>query len=279
MEPHQRALRILLYLAERKRDDPPNKYQICRAPKMKELGSEPTILETINQLESSKNIHVVRTDRKARGPKKSSRYYDLTPLGLANLVDAIDWDPKTTDLSLFDHLAKKYHSLLPRIFDLWQAFGDAGISDLFVKRFKELCSPSWMEVAVGERTERVPPLLLSKDALEIFLQPWWMDRTLQDRWLKGINRIESLRPQIASTIMKRVLGNIRDANEMLQAISAKEISISELESNEIRQLIDTILQSREAVAHLAKKLNIEYGLILRRKEESETHIASKADHS
>jgi DNA-binding PadR family transcriptional regulator len=225
MEPDQRAIRILLYLAERKKDDPPNKYQICRAPKMKELGSEPTILETIKRLESSENIHVVRIDRKARGPKKSSRYYDLTALGLANLVSAIEWDPTTTDISLFDHLAKKYQSLLPRIFDLWQPFSDADISDLFVKRLKELCSPSWMEVAIRERTEPVPPLLVSKDALEIFLQPWWRDRTLQDRWLKGINRIESLRPRIAGAIMDRILNNIRDANDMLRTISAEELAV------------------------------------------------------
>ncbi len=224
MEPYKRALRILLFLSERKKEDPANKYQICRAAGMKELGSEPTLLETINQLESSGNLRVVWIDPKARGPKKSSRYYDLEPLGLANLVGAIDWE-KDTDPELFGHLAEKYHDFLPKIFDLWPAFVEVGIRDLFIKRFKELCAPSRIEI-LGEE---IPSPILSKHAFEQFLGPWWaLDKVSRERWLKGISRIESIRPHLAEAIVMRVVGDIEDANKMLEQIASEPIVLLKL---------------------------------------------------
>jgi DNA-binding PadR family transcriptional regulator len=208
-----RTMEILLLLAQK---GPLNKYGICKVLVPK-YGSEPTILYAVRDLTEEKRgigaaIRVAKTERGARGPKGTSNYYDLTPSGLAHLLNAIAWDLKNPGRDFFDffgHLAAKYLDLFPEIFNLWPAFVDAGIADLFIQRFKYTCKHS--------------DDLLSENALYWFLAPSWADRALRERWLKGINRIESIRPYLAHILVMQALDDIKDSNKQLQMLTSEQI--------------------------------------------------------
>ncbi len=132
----ERAVKILRVISEANSSDPrklPNKYDVGKALDFMQMGTEPTILAAISELEEATLIYPKHIDEHARGGKPS-KHYDLTFEGLLLLLGGVrelGWKRvgfrKGTH---FSTLVRRHQHLLPEIFGLWERYEEQGIADV-----------------------------------------------------------------------------------------------------------------------------------------------------
>ncbi len=128
-----RAEREILRLLAMK--GPLNKYNIY--DNLTHVASEPVIIYAVDNLEKCHQIKQDHVDPKARGKGGRSKYYDLDFDGLVSLLSSLDVDRQHGQLLW--HVAEKYRSLLPDVFDLWQSATKAYTEDDCVRRLWWAC--------------------------------------------------------------------------------------------------------------------------------------------
>jgi len=133
----KRQVKILYVLA---RDGPLNPYKMWAKLVKEDLASQPTIRADLEEMCEKGDVETVETDQKARGGKPSN-YYELSYEGLAIVVRHYDLlGDKVEDAGQFaSYIAKKYHDLLPPIFELWPEFGREKVDRLAWKALQFAC--------------------------------------------------------------------------------------------------------------------------------------------
>jgi len=207
-----RGLRILHLLATRR---PLNKYKICQELEDKELGTEPTLLAAIDKLAKTRCILIVRTERNPRGPSPSN-YYDLSILGLGELVrllPQLKLDRAAVN-GLFRDLAKKYHDYIPDVFEIWPAFGEAGIEDLAQRRLRVFSNQLYRDAWMSKRPRDVVHLsgffFLEPSYLQLF-----QDDESQTRWMEGVCNNRTLATAFKRSFCKRLIDQLTDFTEQI----------------------------------------------------------------
>jgi hypothetical protein len=150
-------MQILRVIAEADASDPrklPNKYEICRTLDP-ELGTEPTILAAVSDLDEAGLIYARYVDEHARGGSPS-RHYDLTLQGFQELVGGIgDLGWKKIGFrkgARFSMLARRYRDTLPEILGLWERFEREGVAGLIQNSMFAVCQTNSEEFDDGIRT-------------------------------------------------------------------------------------------------------------------------------
>jgi hypothetical protein len=130
----RRYVHVLQLLAET--DTKLNKNGIWLQLKGQELGSEPTILYAIDDLEKWGMIKEVKTKKIVPGGK-TFNYFKLTRTGIENLISAGILLTKSITVSTAKLFLQKYRELLPyaaEISDLWPVFAEAKVEDIGIRR-------------------------------------------------------------------------------------------------------------------------------------------------
>lgn len=153
----ERVINILRVVAEADASDPsklPNKYEIFKALEPTGLGTEPTFLVAIDELEEGGLIHPILVDTHARGGSPS-KHYDLTVKGLDELLGGIDYlgwkEAGFRKGAGFSTLARRYSSLLPEIFGLWERYRQQNVADIVERSILSVCTsdPEEFEEGMG----------------------------------------------------------------------------------------------------------------------------------
>lgn len=151
------ALRERAILRVLSEEGPVNKYRICKRLESN-MGSEPTILYAVSELEKDGFIKVIETKDKVRGGKPS-KLYDLSILGVTKLL--AEQLKEKYDFEFVDHVAKKYRHLIPDLFAAWPAIVQAGLGDEIMPALADHIE--WMADALVIRTEREAKGEVEKD--------------------------------------------------------------------------------------------------------------------
>jgi hypothetical protein len=106
---------------------PLNNSQICREL-VPRYGSEFTMFYAVGQMERKGLITPRQVQERARGGRPS-KFYDLTLLGLTDVLDGLMIGGTKRDWKSFDMLVKKYEHLLPSFSALWPFLVEIGVRD------------------------------------------------------------------------------------------------------------------------------------------------------
>jgi len=154
----ERAMKVLRVIAEADNSDPrnlPNKYDICKSLRSSGLGTEPTFLAAIDELEEAGLIYARFVDTHARGGSPS-KHYDLTLKGLEELIGGINelgWKKLGFRKEMsFPVLARRYTPLLPEVFGLWGRYQQHNVADIVQRSLLSVCSSPPEEFDEGLRT-------------------------------------------------------------------------------------------------------------------------------
>jgi hypothetical protein len=154
----ERAIKILRVITETDASDPhklPNKYEIFKALEPTGLGTAPTFLAAVDELEEAGLIRASLIETQARGGRPS-KHYDLTVKGLDELLGGIDylgWKGAGFRKGAgFSTLARRYSSLLPEIFGLWERYRQQNVPDIVERSIISVCTSDPEEFEEGIRT-------------------------------------------------------------------------------------------------------------------------------
>ena len=229
---------------------PLNKYNIWLKLQSKKLGTEPTILAAIEELEQIGFVQPARTDTEARGGRPS-KWYDLTLAGVLWLMRGIAFlEPEKLESSV-TYLAEKYDALLPEIFHHWQNYKAQNVEDMALEALAEEVDPPdyvgfkhnsirWREL---ERTNQywqdraeLEAEGAKRQAHDFFLRvehQWIVKPEKWERWLKAMKEDSDLRgPFLSYLEAKKKLNLFMNAkidkmkakiDEMIQVVLSEEV--------------------------------------------------------
>jgi len=232
----ERDMAILSLIAKGER--PLNKYRIWLQFQSKELGTEPTILTAIDELEESGLITAAQTNEKARGGKPSKQY-DLTLLGLRLLlggIQSLETSKPELSRSAVPYLLKKYRAFVPEIFSLWDQYKIRNIEDL-----AETClfdaADKWYDASeyVGHKQDlkrwqkearegsRAEPDLHYRFIESFFFSADILENEERSRWLKAMKADADLRKPYISYLenrKKEELAHIARLDTLMKSIES-----------------------------------------------------------
>jgi hypothetical protein len=148
-QPERRGALLLTLL---RHHGPLNKYGICQHL-VPHVGSEPTILYLVDEMEQSGQITVVSTVKKVQGTKPS-KYYGLSLRGFSWIMreyleavtkakeekkDTRVWGIKTPPEEFIRGVVERHRHLMPPLLDLWPAFVEAGLEATAVECLHLAC--------------------------------------------------------------------------------------------------------------------------------------------
>lgn len=264
----RRYVHILWLLAEA--DTKLNKNGIWLQLKGQGLGSEPTILYAIRDLEKWGMIKEVKTKKIVPGGK-TFNYYRLTQSGVENLISAGIIRTKSISRNAVRLLLQKCRELLPYatdILDLWPLFRQAEVEDIAVRRLAMfivnfhgeqlyyyvlgMASPPLVGtrailkmLAGGSDTRTVD------DDVEAFLDPHTsLDShdapfpNAEDgftRWIELVRSSEKLQAIVVRAALKTAYGFMRSNNDTLKLLAVKPISLKDSDAETYRKLVAEIV--------------------------------------
>jgi DNA-binding PadR family transcriptional regulator len=250
-----RIAHILLLLAK---EGPLNKYHIWKGLARLGLGTEPTILTSIKRIEYARCIEVKRTEKNPRGPKPS-RYFDLTMLGLAELVTSLGiLKLKPSDMnSLHRQLAEKYRDLIPDMFPLWPEIVKAGIEDLAQKRLLLFCRDTVTKARqhwYSRRDQAFPRFYMGPQRINgwFFLKsgPYNLfgnDDEANLKWINAVVNNDTLRATLKRVCCEKFRYSLRDFRDQTELFG----SLEEMKKWEpVRQKCLDLITSVELLAQL-----------------------------
>jgi DNA-binding PadR family transcriptional regulator len=282
---HETNLKILHYLAEH---GPANKYRIRKEGG---AGSQPTVLDAIDELEKSGAIKIVDEKTNVRG-STPSKYYDLTPEGLRTLILGLDHlGLRQSHVNyLYRGLAKKYYEYCPCVFKFWPDFVKASVEVLAQRRCLRLTQatqndPDWSKIAdhhccytdlerspyyyprpnegrsyTGTKEDwyrRMREFLLDTDPhYQVFLDPFQpeTDETERENWLAFIRQNSRLRQLTADVLRGMIDQHIEDANKILEFMVQPTIQLlDESERAELEQKVEELEDHIEELKQETKR--------------------------
>jgi hypothetical protein len=224
----------------------PNKYDIFKALEPTGLGTEPTFLAAIDELEEAGMIWASFIDARARGGNPS-KHYDLTVMGLQELFGAIyhfGWkEIGFRKGASFSTLAQRCSSLLPQIFGLWERYRQQNVADIVQRSLLSVHAsrPEEFDEGIGTliewkndwlREDRTRHLEDYSNAMRESWQKLLADRVFFDihiqrgktesRWLKALKQD----PELAKPYLAYLNHRKGEEERLLQSINTE---IRELE--------------------------------------------------
>jgi len=259
-EPPEYDIAVLRWLAE---EGPINKYRVSEALSRRLHVSMNTILYAVLDVEKRGLIRIDHS-KPARGLSGFSNYYDLSLAGLLYLISHIRDLGLTGDTdrnNLFRHLAVKYHSLIPGVFDLWHACLEAGGEDEAIQRLFLFCKSLWLAIERG-MDDVGAEAIAKENSAEFFLDPFLIRQAffqdiemmalqfkgIDESWIEIVRKNERLRKRTAAAIVSEVERFVSRANSVLKALPANEIAVED--PNRLRVLQTEIEELSFAVRML-----------------------------
>ena len=235
---------------------PCNKRQIER--NIRPAIDKPTIYKAIKYLEKERRyLRVVK--RRNGGMVK---YFDLTSRGVVTVISELD-PLKST--SMLDHIADKYRSIMPGIFDVWHLLKQQGLGELARERLRAFAKEKisiFQEleeyIGVGEKESSHYSQPLADDQFwDPFWTPWEPRVTLGDalnvrvrkldefgkkqtKWMEGIAGLDIPRERSIRHLMGQTQLFVSRANHALKSLGASQVQVNTAEETE---RLDTEIQN------------------------------------
>jgi DNA-binding PadR family transcriptional regulator len=265
-----------------------NKNQIWQQLKGQQLGSEPTILYAIDDLQKWDMVKVVKTDRAVPGGNKFN-YYTLTPSGVENLISAGIIHTRSISPSTVRSLLQRYQDLLPyaaSVSDLWPIFRKEKVEDIAARRLARLfaeCHGEQLCDCVVRGLERPrggshallnrlrehqlgkKPLSLNCSAiddLEVFVDPDaflplfdYLARSPNadvefKRWLEVVTSNEKLQVIDDRRALKEAEVHMRKTNGILNRLAVKRSNLKDGDVETYTKLIAEVNSIRSKIVNL-----------------------------
>ena len=237
----KRWAKILYTLAM---DGPLNPYKTWAKLAKEEVATQPTIRGDLEELLEEGLVKNVDTDRKARGGRPS-RCYDLSVRGLLALMGGLLDDAKAS--SPMTQLAKKYHDLIPDLFDLWPSIVRTGIEQLAFERLKEACCLHfynvWNDPAVPEGNE------LAKFVEDFLLFPFG-GQDKRKQWMESLSKNDVLRYTVVRMNISSASQNIEKLTADLNLMPTRQIE----STPELRSKITELGRELQRFADAARRV-------------------------
>ena len=200
----------------------------------------------IDYLYQSGQIRETHVDEHARGHEHRSSYYDLDYSGLIRLIGELDPEQSS---SMFDHLAEKYRTFIPSIFDMWPILNKNELGKFARQRLRALAREH---------------LGYIKETADDFWDPDWFDWSEGthgggDNWVKMLRKDEVLRRTAAEVILRHTASDIYLRSGYLKALTGTELVVGTHEEHD--RLTEEIEDLRLAVRMLqdASGLRVKMG--------------------